>query len=55
MARQWKIRVAGEVREKPDIGLLAQAVLLPAEDLQRAREAGLNIERDTDERPTDGP
>lgn len=49
---QWKIRVTGEVRKEPDIGLLVQAVLLLAEDLERAREAGLNMKRDTEERPT---
>jgi hypothetical protein len=38
MAGQWKIPVTGEVRKDPDIGLLAQAVLLLAEDLQRARK-----------------
>lgn len=37
MARQWKIRITGELRQIPDIGLLAQAVLLLAEDLQCAR------------------
>lgn len=53
MAGRWKIRVTGEVRKEPDIALLAQAVLLLAEDLQRAWEADLNIKRDTNERPTD--
>ena len=35
MSRQWRVRVSGKPRRKPDIGLLVQAVLALGEQLQR--------------------
>jgi hypothetical protein len=51
IAKQWKVRITGQPRKEPDLGLLVQAVLLLAEDLQRARESEPDVERATNVGP----
>jgi hypothetical protein len=38
MTQQWRIRISGRPKQKPDMTLLVKAVLALGEEMQRARE-----------------
>ena len=38
MTRQWRIRIAGRPKPKPDMTLLVKAILALGEEMQRANE-----------------
>lgn len=38
MTRQWRVRITGRPKPKPDMALLVQAVLALGEEMQRAKE-----------------
>lgn len=52
MSQQWRIRISGKPRKKPDTALLVRAVLALSEQL--AREAKEDTETPSDT-PTDEP
>ena len=52
MTRQWRIRITGRPKPKPDMTLLVKAVLALGEEMQRAKEQEI---ADNEARPDTPP
>jgi hypothetical protein len=52
MSQQWRIRVSGQPKKKPNIDLLVQAVLALAEQMQQDAQARKAVPDDPPSQPS---